>query len=70
MTTSSPPAEVAQLAEAITALLRQRPVMFADLLRVFPDAPYRTILLAWGQVRDRHRLARDDEGNYLLPPAA
>ena len=49
-------------------LLRERPVFFIDLVRAFPDTPYRTLLLAWGEVRERHKLARDEEGHYLLPP--
>lgn len=69
MTTSSPaPAEVARMAEAIERALRERPLFFMDLVRAHRDAPYRTLLLAWGQVRERHRLARDDEGRYRLPP--
>lgn len=70
MITSSPPAEVARVAAAMTAMLREKPVMFMDVVRAFPEVPYRTILLAWGEVRERHRLSRDDEGHYLLPPEA
>jgi hypothetical protein len=70
MTTSSPPAEVARVAAAMTALLRAKPVMFMELVRAHPDVPYRTILLAWGEVRERHRLERDEEGNYFLPAEA
>lgn len=70
MTTSSPPAEVARVAASMTAMLREKPVMFVDLVRAFPDVPYRSLLLAWGHVREQHRLTRDDEGNYLLPPGA
>jgi len=51
-------------------LLREKPVQFMDLVRAFPDVPYRTILLAWGEVRDAHRLTREEEGEYHLPPSA
>ena len=68
MTTSNPAAEVGRVAEAMTAMLRERPLFFIDLVRAFPDTPYRTLLLAWGEVRERHKLARDEEGHYLLPP--
>jgi hypothetical protein len=57
------------MAEAIERALRERPLFFMDLVRAHRDAPYRTLLLAWGQVRERHRLARDDEGRYRLPPS-
>ncbi len=66
MTTSNPPADVAQVAESMTRMLREKPVFFMDLVRAFPHIPYRTLLLAWGQVRERHPLSRDDEGHYLL----
>ena len=70
MTTSDLAAEVGRVAEAMTAMVREKPVFFIDLVRAFPDTPYRTILLAWGEVRERHRLARDEEGHYLLPSEA
>lgn len=58
------------MAGAIERALRERPLLFMDLVRAHRDAPYRTLLLAWGQVRERHRLARDDQGRYRLPPDA
>jgi hypothetical protein len=57
------------MAEEIVATLRSGPVFFMDLVRAHRDAPYRTLLLAWGQVRDRHRLSRDDDGRYFLDGA-
>ena len=38
------------------------------LVRAHREVPYRTLLLAWGAVRDREKLARDEEGRYFLPP--
>ena len=70
MTTSSAPAEVARVAEAITGMLRERPRLFMDLVRALPDTPYRTLLLAWGAVRERHRLSRTEDGCYFLAPQA
>lgn len=70
MTTSSAPPEAARVADAMVGMLRERPVLFMDLVRAFPETPYRTLLLAWGEVRERHRLARDEEGCYFLPPGA
>jgi hypothetical protein len=58
--------EVERLAEAITATLRARPVLFMDLVREHRDLPYRTLLLAWGLVRERHALGRTDDGAYQL----
>jgi hypothetical protein len=51
-------------------MLREKPVQFMDLVRAFPDVPYRTILLAWGEVREAHGLAREEDGEYFLPPPA
>ncbi len=67
MSTSDPNADVPRMAESITAMLRARPVFFMDLVRAHREAPYRTLLLAWGEVRDRHTLSRDDDGHYFLP---
>lgn len=69
MTTSRPAvtADVAPLAEAIVAALREKPLFFMDLVRAHRDLPYRTLLLAWGTVREREKLERDDEGHYFLP---
>ena len=58
--------DVASMAEAITATLRAGPVFFMDLVRAHREAPYRTLLLAWGQVREQHKLSRDDDGRYFL----
>jgi hypothetical protein len=62
--------EVARLADAMLRMLAAEPRHFIDLVRAFPQVPYRALLLAWGQVRERVRLARDEEGRYLAPPAA
>ncbi len=70
MTTSDLSADVARVAESMTRMLREKPVFFMDLVRAFPHIPYRTLLLAWGQVRERHRLSRDDEGHYVLAAGA
>jgi hypothetical protein len=59
--------QVERLAEAIVATLRDRPVLFMDLVREHRDRPYRTLLLAWGLVRERHALGRTDDGGYQLP---
>jgi hypothetical protein len=58
--------EVERLAEAIVATLKDRPVLFMDLVREHRALPYRTLLLAWGLVRERHALGRTDDGGYQL----
>ena len=54
------------LGDRIAALLAARPLTFYELLRELPDVEYRAILQAWGALRERHALARDDHGRYLL----
>lgn len=62
----TPGGEVDALADRITVLLTARPRTFYDLLRALEDAEYRTILQAWGRLRESRRLTRDEEGHYLL----
>jgi hypothetical protein len=54
------------VAERMAALLRAQPRSFYDLLRALPDVEYRTILQAWGALRERRALGRDEHGNYLI----
>jgi hypothetical protein len=54
------------LAERMTALLAERPRTFYELLRELEDVEYRAILQAWGALRERRALARDDHGRYVL----
>jgi hypothetical protein len=58
---------VESVAREIIVTLRARPVFFMDLVREYRETPYRTLLLAWGVVRERYRLSRDDDGRYFLP---
>lgn len=60
--------DVTRLADAIVAALREKPLFFVDFVRAHRAHPYRTMLLAWGAVRDRHKLARDSEGRYFIAP--
>ena len=54
------------LADRMAALLAARPRTFYELLRELPDVEYRAILRAWGALRERRALARDDRGRYFL----
>jgi hypothetical protein len=46
-------------------LLAERPRTFYELLRELEDVEYRAILQAWGDLRERRALGRDDHGRYL-----
>jgi hypothetical protein len=58
--------DVAPVTERIVSLLGERPRTFYELLRALDDVEYRTILQAWGALRERRRLGRDDHGLYLI----
>ncbi len=62
--------EAARVAERMARLLRERPRTFYELLRELPGVEYRTILIAWGALRERRALGRDDHGRYILSDGA
>jgi len=39
-----------------------------ELLRALPDVEYRTALQAWGAVRERRVLGRDEDGRSRIRP--
>lgn len=55
-----------QVTARIVALLGEKPRTFYEILRELGDAEYRTILQAWGSLREEKKLGRDAHGNYLL----
>ena len=64
----NPTSEVAQ---RIVQLLRQGPPLsFYAILKALPDVEYRTILQAWGTLREQDILGRDPDGNYLIRDGA
>jgi hypothetical protein len=56
----------AVLADRMAKLLGERPRTFYELLRELDDVEYRTILQAWGALRERRALGRDAHGQYLI----
>lgn len=56
------------VADRMATLLRAHPRTFYELLRELDDVEYRTILKAWGELRERRALGRDDHGRYLIRP--
>ena len=58
--------EIEKLAAEMTAQCKKGPFFFYDLVREFPDTPYRHILAAWGLIRERVTFERDDPGHYIL----
>ncbi len=56
----------ADAVERIVKQLEEGPKTFYAILKSLADVEYRTILIAWGTVREKNLLRRDDHGNYLL----
>jgi len=52
-------------AERILTLVKDQPMSFYAILRALKDVDYRVILQAWGILREKDLLARDQEGRYL-----
>jgi hypothetical protein len=55
--------------ERVLALIRSRPVNYYDILREFRDEDYRAIMLAFGHIRRKHLVGRDDKGRYTVAEA-
>ena len=58
-----------ELAAELTRVLKDRPSMFAELLREYGHLHYRVFLRGWSELRTRQQLERDPEGRYLISPS-
>ena len=56
-------ADTPSLVSRLEALLTEW-VYFHEVLGALADQPYRAVLRAWSDVRERHDLTRDDQGRY------
>lgn len=61
---------VERLADEIERFLAGSPRYFAEVVTLAPEGRYRDLLRAWGVVRGRARLERDEEGRYAIPAGA
>lgn len=52
-----------KLIKAIEDCLR-KPIFFRDIIEATNNCPYRNVLQAWGDVRTRLNLKRDEHGRY------
>jgi len=59
---------VEALAERIERFLAEQPRFFVEVVGLTGEGRYRDVLRAWGLVRERCRLERDDGGRYLVQP--
>lgn len=53
------------IVKAIENALRQ-PVYFRDIVEMTKDNSYRAMLQAWGEVRERLTMERDEFGRYWV----
>lgn len=62
---------VEALAQRIERFLAEGDRFFVEVVALTEEGRYRDVLRAWGLVRERCRLERDEEGRYrLAAPAA
>jgi hypothetical protein len=54
------------LADALIARIMAEPVQFSQLVDQHHDVPWPDFLRAWGEVRGRADLTRDEDGRYLF----
>jgi hypothetical protein len=70
MTSGRDTARIEDLAHRIEAFLAEAPRFFVEVVALTPEGQYRDLLRAWGLVRERCTLERDEVGRYLLPAGA
>ncbi len=64
------PNELDRIEGKIIALAQQKPVYYADILKELQQEDYRTIMLAFGQIRQKKLFSRDEKGRYLVSKGA
>lgn len=70
MSGQAAPESVDALARRIEQFLAAAPRFFVDVVALTEEGRYRDVLQAWGLVRERCQIERDDEGRYRLRPDA
>ncbi len=58
------------LAGRIERFLTGEPHFFVEVVALTEEGEYRDLLRAWGLVRRRCALERDEEGRYVIAPAS
>ena len=54
------------LARKIESALEAQPQQFSELVDAHRDTAWREFLHAWGELREKNVLKRDDDGRYLI----
>jgi hypothetical protein len=58
--------EVNRVEKQIVQLATSRPVFYSDILHELKGEDYRTIMLAFGQIRTKKLFDRDKQGRYVI----
>jgi hypothetical protein len=58
------------LAETLIARIKAQPCQFSELVDQHREVAWPDFLRAWGEVRDRRDLSRDEDGRYLFDDKA
>lgn len=58
--------DVDRMEQQIVDLAKNRPIYYFDILDEFKDEDYRTIMLAFGQIRQKKLFGRDPQGRYIV----
>lgn len=69
MTSPADAGRLEQLAARIERFLGAEPRFFVEVVGLTGEGEYRDVLRAWGLVRERSALERDEEGRYLIRSA-
>jgi len=62
--------DVDRIESKIVALAQQKAVFYADILKELQDEDYRTIMLAFGRIRQKRLFGRDEKGRYVATKSA
>jgi len=62
--------DVDRIEGKIIALAQQKPIFYADILKELHDEDYRSIMLAFGQIRQKRLFGRDEKGRYVATKSA
>jgi hypothetical protein len=54
------------LARTICRKLKEKPQQFSEIVDAHRDVAWRDFLRAWGEIREKNILQRDDDGRYLI----
>jgi hypothetical protein len=54
------------LARKIQSELEAKPQQFSEIADAHRDTAWRELLHAWGELREKNILKRDDDGRYLI----